>query len=218
MAGSPERAAVRVPDAGSPQPARNALVPADRPDYLPRMLVSARGAARILGTVGVHREAARRLLALGFAGEPIRTSSALLYDEARVEALARWPLVTAEEARRHCSSGVFVARRDVDVREPLVDQLAGLRRDWPLAFWKPVGLTMYAERDGYYPFVATVGGFVALGANIVAADLDPSRPGHRPTRVAEPTVLTFEEAGAWFDNFRGHRFPTGPGRAWRILR
>src|SRR4051794_15534326 len=57
------------------------------------MWVSGREACEMLREVGVGARAARRLLASGLAGEPIRTSAAHLFDADRVRAVAHWPTV-----------------------------------------------------------------------------------------------------------------------------
>ena len=54
------------------------------------------------------------------------------------------------------------------------------------------------------PMVATVGGFVAVGADIL--DLRACSPAgaRRDLVLAEP--------GQWFEHFRGRRLAVGPGR------
>jgi hypothetical protein len=122
------------------------------------MLVSARGAAGILGEVGINREDARRLLLAGFAGPGLRTRGALLYDEERVRSLTTWPWL-----------GLVTSR---------------------------------IERYGPMPFLATMCGYVAVGADVVAVQADES--GN--------TSFTLTEPGAWFEPCDRRAFHAGAGR------
>jgi hypothetical protein len=60
---------------------------------------------------------------------------------------------------------------------------------------------------GPLPWVATISGFVAFGAEAEAAFTD--RDGR--------AVFTLREPGAWFDAVTGRCLPTGRGRPW-VLR
>jgi hypothetical protein len=63
---------------------------------------------------------------------------------------------------------------------------------WPdAAEWSP---------GGFFPFVATVGGLVAFGADIV--------------EVKGFSKVVLEQPGSWFEDVAGCWFPTGPGRPW----
>ncbi|GEP34589.1 hypothetical protein NSZ01_23570 [Nocardioides szechwanensis] len=82
-----------------------------------------------------------------------------------------------------------------------------LEEGWDLSVWTRLWIRIVCERDGWLPFVATVGGFVALGAEITAvAQTSPRR-----------CRLELRDPGAWFETLRSTRFPTGPGRDW-VLR
>ena len=59
------------------------------------------------------------------------------------------------------------------------------------------------HRYGYFPFVATVGGLVVLGADIVEA--------------RGLSQLTLEPPGAWLEVAAEHWLPTGRGRPWVLL-
>ncbi|MDP2773444.1 MAG: hypothetical protein Q8O61_07780 [Nocardioides sp.] len=120
---------------------------------------------------------------------------------------SRRPLVHERAVDAVCPSGVFVARRDLDLRSPRAQQLADLRDGWDLSPWTRVWIRVVCGRDGWLPFVATVGGFVALGAEVT---------GVMPTSERQ-CRLELRDPGTWFETLRGARFPTGPGRDW-VLR
>jgi hypothetical protein len=56
------------------------------------------------------------------------------------------------------------------------------------------------QRQGSFPFVASVGGLVVLGADIV--------------EVRGGSELVLQLPGPWFDGWEGCWLPTGPGRPW----
>ncbi|MFC4784427.1 hypothetical protein ACT8ZV_08135 [Nocardioides sp. MAHUQ-72] len=181
------------------------------------MLISARQAASLLACAGVTGRQARRLLAAGFAGPAQITSAAHLYERAKVLELATWPwlehggqsapfAMDAEIRRR--GREVFIARRDVDMTAPRDLQLHGLRGGWDLSDLTRVLLSARCEQLGFVPFVATVAGFVALGAELTGVAL-------RQVRSAD---LTLREPGPWFEQVRGHRLHSGPGRDFAIRR
>ena len=91
-------------------------------------LLSGRQAAQVLAGVGLNRSRARQVLAAGLAGEPIRTSSALLYDAAKVQALTERAIVTWREVAAMDLHTLFVARGDVD------PQSRPSAASWP---WEP---------------------------------------------------------------------------------
>ena len=95
------------------------------------MQISAREAAVILATeAGLSRERARRVLSCGLAGQPERVPTQLLHDSARVQALAMRPMVTDAEIDDACPTGLFWARRLVDVTEPVSRQREVIARGW----------------------------------------------------------------------------------------
>ena len=169
------------------------------------MLVSAREAAVFLEDAGLCRRQARRVLASGLAGAPLRTRSSLLFDADRVRDLVAWPVADAAAVDAACPWGIFISRRQVDVGAEAADQLASVREDWPLNQLTRVFLGLRIRRHGYFPFVATVSGYVALGAEIVGGSL---RRGN--------AVFDLQEPGEWFEVLRGRQFPSGPGRPWVI--
>jgi hypothetical protein len=164
------------------------------------VLIRSREAAQILAATGLTRERARRVLLSGFAGEGLRTRGSLLYDDSRVRALLAWPAVDPSALEgRACRSGIFVARVSTLGPDLIAD------RTWPLSPWARLEMRQVVEAQGFLPFVATVCGFVATGANLAA--IWPGSSG---------STLELDEPGVWFEAFRNHRFVTGPGSAWLL--
>jgi hypothetical protein len=82
------------------------------------MWISGRQATARLAATGVTSRQARQVLAAGLAGEPQRTTAALLYDADRVAELVARPGLADGAVDRACPFGVFVARRAHDVHGP----------------------------------------------------------------------------------------------------
>jgi hypothetical protein len=168
------------------------------------MLVSGREAATILAAAGLSRDAARSALAGGLAGVPLRLKGTLLYEEYLVRALAERPHAAISNMTRHCRSGTFVAR---------LNPLSTRRTEpgWHVSPWARVWIHHAISTVGYYPFVATISGFVTEGAEIVGIAVHPAARELRTSFMTRP-------AGEWFDAFQGTRFKTGPGGPWLIWR
>lgn len=169
-------------------------------------LVSSREALSVLRAAGVGARSAERVLATGLAGEPVRTRSALLYDEERVRRLAERPVLPGRALAEHCPQGLFVARRDLPPGLTRQDQERCFAAGWGgVSVWVVLRLQLEIARVGPRPFVACTGGFVTFGAEI--------------TRVGgDRGSVTFELSapGPWFGAFEGSRLRTGPGRPWVI--
>ena len=174
------------------------------------MLITQRESAVVLEQGGVARRQARDLLTAGFAGAAVRAGNVCLYDRDTVADLASWPELSLPELDRLCPDGVFVARRAPDLTADRATQLASVSDGWQMSPWTRLWLRMRVEIVGPVPLVATVAGFVALGADITS--VGTSAPTTAPT-----TALALAEPGAWFDGVRRRRVRTGPGRAW-VLR
>jgi hypothetical protein len=170
-------------------------------------LITSREAEARLAYPGLARRQARRVLAAGLAGPAMATRSAVLYQAEAVNDLTCWPVLTEAEVDVACPSGVFVARRDLDLMSPRAEVVQALREGWDLSPYTSAWIRAVCQQDGCLPFVATVGGFVALGAEITGV----AQTADRQRR------LDLRDAGEWFEMFRGARFPTGPGRDW-VLR
>lgn len=162
----------------------------------------------MLTAVGIGERQARQVLAAGLAGAPQRTAGAVLYEGEAVGGLALTPYVDDVDAEKACPWGLFVARRVVDVALPEDERRAVLAEDWTLSTWSAIRVRVLVQDRGHVPLVATVGGFVTTGAEITAA--------HRTS--PEAYRLTLREPTAWFEVFRGRRFPSGPGRPWVLRR
>lgn len=176
------------------------------------MQVSAREASEILAAAGLSRQQARRVLAAGLAGPGLKTRSATLYDEASVRDLLSRPCLGAIDLDPACREEMFVAR--VSPAAAAGGQEA-VRSGWRLSPYARLRIRVRVDRDGFMPFVATVCGFVVLGANLVDARPD-QRPDVEANSTDERTVLDVEPPGAWFDTFRASRFVTGPGSPWTL--
>lgn len=166
--------------------------------------VSGREAARILARRALNRRQARRVLDAGLAGAPVRTSSATLYERRRVNELIERLGVPADVRQELCPNGVFVARRFFSVLAPRAEQMEALRGGWVISPWIAWALESRMAHEGPMPFVATIGGFVALGANLTGFWKDRDHAG-----------LVLRAPGPWFEAFEGHRFSTWSGNAWQ---
>jgi len=147
------------------------------------------------------------VLNAGFAGAAIRAGNVCLYDRDTVAELASWPKLSLADLDRLCPVGVFVARRAPDLTADRATQLASVSDGWQMSPWTGLWLRSRVEMCGSVPLVATVAGFVALGADITAV----------VSATPQETSLVLAEPGAWFDGVRRRRVQTGPGRAW-VLR
>jgi hypothetical protein len=176
------------------------------------MLVSGREAARILIATGaVTGEAqARAVLSAGLAGGGVRAGSGLLYDNEVVERLAQRPWLSREEQHVACPQGVYVARLSratrLDTTQPwdaVISQVDRMPKI-PVLSTALLGVCI-SVAGGRLPWVATLHGFVVVGA-----DLTGFKTGaERQFRLAAP--------GEWFASWEGRRIPSGRGgRSWVI--
>ena len=171
------------------------------------MLISQRQSVAVLGQGGVAQRQARDLLRAGFVGAPIRAGNVCLYDQAAVEDLASWPVLPLPDLDRLCPVGVFVARRGPDLTAERATQLASVSHGWQMSPWTWLWLRSTVDACGSVPLVATVAGFVALGADITAVGYT----------APQTTSLVLAEPGPWFAGVHRRRVQTGPGCAW-VLR
>ncbi len=154
---------------------------------------------------GLTRRHARRVLAGGLAGEPVRAGQALLHDPVRVHALARRTFVEEDEVDQ-VAPDLLVLRRDVHAMAPLHEISETLSTGWDFSAYTRVAVRVRIERrGGRLPVVATTAGFVTAGADLLAVTVDDG-----------DSRLTLAEPGGWFDTFRDRRYATGPGRPWWI--
>jgi hypothetical protein len=152
--------------------------------------------------LGLGRAATARVLAAGLAGEPFAAGGARLYDRAAVEALARRRRVDERTPLpRACDRGVLVARvNPAGGRESVLARACGPYR---LGVGRATVLAVLLGQQGRVPLVATVGGYVVAGADVVARSTDDA--------ALPRTTLQTRPPGDWWDSFAGRRLPTGPG-------
>jgi hypothetical protein len=206
------------PPGARPLP-QSAVVPT-----LPFMKITGREAGRALSALGVDRESARRALLAGVAGPGHRLGGLLLYESERVEKLiSRASALSGLDSCALdpiCQRGIFTARvgprkeeastdrawKGADMTAPMSDQLDGVRMWWQMSSFTRVMLKLKVEQDGYFPFLATVAGFVVVGADIVG--LERARP--------EGTAFCLREPSSWFDTLRHARLPVTRGGPWQL--
>lgn len=168
--------------------------------------VSRREAARILADeAGLARPRAERVLTSGLAGEPVRTAAVHLFEAERVRRLAQRPVVDGMELGGRFAGGVFVARRDLDLRVDEHERRSEVATGWDFSIWVYVMLDSLVRQHGWMPLVATTCGFVTVGGEITGAARDPA------TRAG---TLTIRPPGDWFEPVRAARVVTGPGAPW----
>ena len=207
--------------------------------------MSGREAADALRVVGVPRESARQALLSGAAGVGRRTRGSIRYDAAQVHGLvervracraleegatAEWGLAP------ECREGIFVARvrprepevstrrswKGADMTAPTDEQLDAVRMWWRVATLTRIWFRFRIGRDGFVPFVATVGGFVTLGAEMIGLESawlegEPNRAEKRGRYAwSLATAFTLRPAGAWFEPLRGGRLPVTHGGPWQL--
>ncbi len=172
----------------------------------PDHLLSERAACERLRGVGLGRRHGQRVLASGLAGAPIRLPSAVLYPAHRVDQLLTWRPLDGDELDAACPGGVFIGRRALDPTVPAACRIDEAGEGWSLDLFSRVWILHRVDQHGSLPFVVTVGGFVALGADIV---------GLRTTAQRQP-ALELREPGAWFGALQQRRLVTGAGPTYLI--
>jgi hypothetical protein len=180
----------------------------------PNSWVTGRGASRLLmGGVGSD-EQVRVLLRTGAAGPGRPTTGGTLYDERLVRDLASRPAVDPAELATRCPFGLYVARvprsLTVDLAAPWTDTAAALSR-MPTMPALTAALLQVRMRlsERRLPWVATVSGFVVLGADLVGIAA--------PEEAAAGQWFRLEPPGEWFAAVDGRWFPTGRGgRPWHL--
>ncbi|HET7682364.1 MAG TPA: hypothetical protein VFK34_01700 [Marmoricola sp.] len=174
---------------------------------------------------GVGRRQALLVLQRGLAGEPVRTSAAHLYPERAVRQLCAWPTLSLDEVADLGPGGVLVGRRalqlpptdpagDVDrpvhaLDDSLVAQVEG---GWVISEWPQCQMQRPIAEVGWMPFVCTVGGFVAVCANLTGFAAEPR--GAAARAPGRPVRLLLDPPGSWQEEVRGHRLLVGRGGPW----
>jgi hypothetical protein len=175
------------------------------------MLVSRREAVRILRPVVRGEAQARSLLASGLAGEGVSTGLGKLYDDARVRSLLDRPLVDEDDLVRHRLPGLYVARlaRDVAFRagDPWPEIAAAVSRMPEMPPLSAALLGVQVRAFTRLPWVATVAGYIALGADLVGFERGEDGTNR----------FVLQQPGAWWAFLSDRRFPTRPGgRPWHV--
>lgn len=169
-----------------------------------------REAAALLAPAGVDRETTRRLLLAGLAGETLRRGNGTLHRRDRVLELGDRPWVVSP-------TGEGQARRTFVARLPTYPVLSsGERQDaargpWRISALGRVSLRADIDRHGSVPLVATLGGFVVLGAEIVGI-AGIARRSDQPCGA----FLTLRPAGAWFEDWTARRLGSSGRHQWWV--
>jgi hypothetical protein len=176
------------------------------------MLLSVRESAEVLAVAGLTFDQTRLLLRTGVAGPGTPVAGSVAYDEDAVLALACRPERVPQDVTRLVAAGLYVARLSRDVRVDLGApwaEVAESLSDQPSL--TPMSRALLAARiagHGRLPWVATLFGFVLLGADTVGVWSDDSRGR---------TVFALEPPGAWFSAVDGSRLRTRRGRPGLLL-
>lgn len=67
-----------------------------------------------------------------------------------------------------------------------------------------------------WPLVTTVAGWVAAGVEVTETVVVPGATPPKGFRALTPRRFQVRAPGAWFDDLRATRIPTGPGPAWLL--
>lgn len=172
------------------------------------MLITTTEAGRMLAGVDVRRESARRLLNAGFAGRGLRVGAAVLYDDAAVAALMEWPWLHPNELQPPCDLGMLVIRAGLgaDVLDDRVDAFAQVTQPFIMSALTRALMRAGIARNGFYPAVITVSGFVAWVGEVTEVQLIQGRR----------TQVQMRHAGPWQHALRGHRLDVRNGGPWTI--
>ena len=162
----------------------------------------------MLAAVGVRKESARRLLKAGFAGRGLQVGNAVLYDHSAIEALLTWPWLHPSELQPPCDVGMLVVRagQGADILGDDVDLLAHAARPFIMSPLTRVLIRHGISRNGCYPAVITVSGFVAAVGEVTGVQLLQGRR----------TELWLRPAGTWQLQLHGHRLDVRNGGPWTI--
>ncbi|HEX3932550.1 MAG TPA: hypothetical protein VHW64_17780 [Nocardioides sp.] len=179
------------------------------------MLVSGREAVRILRRRGgITGEAqARSLLRSGLAGSGVITDTGLYFDRDAVRALADRPWLDESAQQAACPAGAYIARLPradpPDLTRPWADVVDRLDRVPRMPAMTVALLDVSVSAGGRLPWVATLDGFVVVGADLLG--LTVGDDGSNRFRLERP--------GEWFEVWRGARLRgSRGGRPWIVRR
>jgi hypothetical protein len=180
------------------------------------MEITAREAARRLeARHRLSRDLARRVLAAGLAGSGRRTTGALLFEEAAVAALLdrpmceRWLLDQWRPLILRLGRG-----RAFQVADGWEQQAATTRSGWYLT--GRVHQALRTRPSGRHPVVATLGGFLVFGADLVGTRLDDGPFTPTRSRPHPSSTLDLEPPMYWWGDFEGSWLPINNGPTWTL--
>jgi len=180
------------------------------------MEITAREAARRMQERHrLSRDVARRVLASGLAGPGRRVPGAVLFDEETVEALLD---------RRMCERWLLdwykplIVRlgreRELTVTDEWSAQAAVAGSGWYVT-WR-VKQAMSDRPRKRLPLIATIGGFVAFGGDIVSVREDEG-PFTRTRARAHPTsTFELEPPALWWGDLEDTWLPIRNGPTWSL--
>lgn len=173
-------------------------------------------AERLHEELGIHPETARRLLVAGLLDGARATSLAVFYPRDALDTFV---------ARHHAQGPtptpdrnlvvVRVGHGRVRLGAQTQDHLDRLGEGWRMSgVWRAL-FSAVAERGDRGGLLATLGGFVVAGADIVGAEWvgQEGLPPGDPDGSYLLTRFDLVEAGSWYDDWRGRYLPTGRGGA-----
>jgi len=181
------------------------------------MMITTREAARRITAHHLLSDyQARRVLAAGLAGPGLRTRGAVLYDEAAVEALIRRPRCDETVLDRWRP---FIARlgrrRAFDVAASWSEQVAQVAGGWYVPMLSDAYMRLFRPAGvDHQPFVAVIGGWVVLGAEITGSAFE-DRPA-ASNRARPDRTFSLVPPGAWFEELRETWLPIDNGATWTL--
>jgi hypothetical protein len=175
------------------------------------VLVSGREATRMLRPVARGDAQSRVLLRAGLAGDGVDSSAGTLYDEEAVRSVVDRPVVRDSDLLSWDLPGVYVARLSrttpLRVSEPWRGRARAVSAVPPMSAWSLSLIGVQVSVWGRLPWVATLGGFVVVCADLVGLTPD-EECGNR---------FQLEPPGPWHAAVEGRRWPTGRGgRPWYV--
>lgn len=168
----------------------------------PCELVSARQAALVLIDAGLSRSQARRLLATGVAGQPLRTPAADLFDAERVRVLRTWPSVDETALPSPADRALLEVRGTAAAGCATTGFFDLAHLNWVVR----IQLGEAVSRYGFVPVVVTSSSFVV--ATWEATTFHPAEGGRGR--------VTVRPAGSWAEAFRQRRLYSPPGNQWLL--
>lgn len=123
---------------------------------------------------------ARDVLRCGLVGPALRQGRTLLYEERRVRELMEWPRMSTAEAFDRSAGWRLIllrvaASRGLDLARSPEEQRRAIAGPWPIA-GIATGIVRMELQRGPVAVIATVGGFVAVTADLLGIAMPPDGP------------------------------------------